>query len=444
MAYFNGKCVNANMEIEKIKKIIIGQKEEIEEIYRREKIIKREIDFARLRKFLASPNILLITGPRRSGKSTLATLLLKDKKSGYLNFDDERLAGFCANDFDTTLQAFYELYGQDIEYFIFDEIQNISGWELFANRLRRTKKIIITGSNANMLSGELATHLTGRYLEFVLYPFSFREFLAFKSVEIKENDFYSTKKISQIKKYLDEYLKRGGFPETYKFGAAIASKTYEDIIAKDILLRYGVKNKQTFREMANYVISNFSGDLNYRKLGHIFSIKNVHTVKNYIDYLSSVFLIFIFEKFSYKLKQRYITSKKVYGIDTGMVNSVAVNFSDNLGRIMENAVAIDLKRRKSYWQNNLEIFYWSDYAGKEVDFALKEQKKITQLIQVCRNLGNLKTKERETRALVRASEELKCDNLLIITDDEEGQEDFNGKKIAKISLWKWLLADYKK
>ncbi len=432
------------MEIETIKKIIISQKEEIDELYRRENIVKREIDFAQLQKFLASPNILLITGPRRSGKSTLATLLLRDKKSGYLNFDDERLAGFCAKDFDVALQAFYELYGQGIEYFIFDEIQNVSGWELFANRLRRTKKIIITGSNANLLSGELATHLTGRYLEFVLYPFSFREFLDFKSVEIKENDFYSTKKISQIKKYLAEYLKNGGFPETFKFGAAIANKTYEDIIAKDILLRYGVKNKETFREMANYVISNFSGDLNYRKLGHIFSVKDMHTVKNYIDYLSSVFLIFIFEKFSYKLKQRYITSKKVYGVDTGMINSVTVNFSDNLGRIMENAVAIDLKRRKSYWQDNLEGFYWSDYSGKEVDFALKEQNKITQLIQVCHNLNSPKTKEREIKALVCASEELKCNNLLIITDDEEGQEEADGKKITKISLWKWLLSDYKK
>lgn len=432
------------MDIEKIKKIIVDQKEEIEEIYRREKIIKREIDFTRLQNFLAKPNILLITGPRRSGKSTLATFILRDKRAGYLNFDDERLAGFCADDFDVALRAFYELYGQDIEHFIFDEIQNISGWELFANRLRRTKKIIITGSNANLLSEELATHLTGRYFEFVLYPFSFREFLDFRGIVIEENDFYSTKKISRIKKNLTEYLNCGGFPETFKFGAAIAGRIYEDVIVKDILLRYGVKNKKTFREMANYVVSNFAGGLNYRKLGHVFSIKDVHTVKNYIDYLSSVFLIFVFEKFSYKLKQRYITSKKVYAIDTGMINEVAVNFSDNFGRIMENAVAIDLGRRKNYWQEKSKIFYWSDYSGKEVDFAVKNKNKITQLIQVCHKLDAMGPKEREIKALVLASDELKCDNLLIITDDEEGVEKIDGKKVIKIPLWKWLLIDYKK
>jgi hypothetical protein len=160
--------------------------------------------------------------------------------------------------------------------------------------------------------------------------------------------------------------------------------------------------------------------------------------------LGSVFLIFIFEKFSYKLKQRYITSKKVYGIDTGMINSVAVNFSDNLGRIMENAVAIDLKRRKSYWQNQLQLFYWKDYSGREVDFILKKQNQIAQLIQVCYNMDSSKTKERELDALIRASKELKCDNLLIITDDEDGQEKINNKKITKMPLWKWLLSNYKK
>ena len=427
------------MEIERIKKVIVDQKEEIEEFFRRGKIIEREINLEKLKKFLSHPNILVITGPRRSGKSTLAAMLFKGKKYGYLNFDDERLAGFSSKDFDTALRAFYELYGENLDRFIFDEIQNIPNWELFANRLRRTKKVVITGSNAKLLSGDLATHLTGRYLETVLYPFSFREFLRFKKIEIKKEDFYSAKKVSLIRKLLDEYLKNGGFPEVLKFGLPIVNKIYDDVIAKDILLRYGVKNKKAFRELANYMISNFGQEISYANLGHIFSIKNVHTSKNYVDYLSSSFLIFILEKFSYKLKQQFITSKKVYGIDTGLVNSAAFQFSENSGKLMENAVIIDLKRRADYSETKFELYYWRDYSEKEVDFAVKNGKKITQLIQVCQNLSNFKTKEREIKSLIKASEELRCDNLLIIASSEEGIEKIGGKNIAIVPLWKWLL-----
>lgn len=427
------------MEIERIKKVIIDQKEEIEEFFQREKIIAREIDAEKLKKFLRHPNILVITGPRRSGKSTLAIQILQEEKYGYLNFDDERLAGFSADDFNAAIEAFYDLFGESLECFIFDEIQNIQGWELFANRLRRTKKIIITGSNAKLLSGDLATHLTGRYLEFALYPFSFREFLKFKGLEIKKEDFYSTKKIAQIKNHLNEYLESGGFPETFKFGSAIVGKIYDDVITKDILLRYGIRNKSGFRELSNYVISNFSQEINYAKLGRIFSIKNVHTVKNYMEYLSASFLILILSKFSYKLKQQFITSKKAYGIDTGLVNSVAFQFSENSGKIMENAVMLDLKRRGDYFESGTKIYYWRDNYGKEVDFAVKKRNKITNLIQVCQSLANFEAKEREIKALLKASEELSCNNLLIITASDEGVEKAEGKKIVIIPLWKWLL-----
>lgn len=427
------------MEIERIKKVIVDQKEELEEFFQREKIIAREIDMEKLGKFLKYPNILFITGPRRSGKSTLATQIFKEEKYGFLNFDDERLSGFSADDFGAAIQAFYELYGESLDCFIFDEIQNISGWELFASRLRKTKKIIITGSNANLLSGDLATHLTGRYLEAMLYPFSFREFLKFKGIKIKKEDFYSTKKISQIKKQLNEYLDEGGFPESFKFGSAIVGKIYDDVITKDILLRYGIRNKKAFRELANYVISNFSQEISYAKLGRIFSIKNVHTVKNYMEYLSLSFLILALAKFSYKLKQQFITSKKIYGIDTGLVNSVAFQFSENSGKVMENAVMIDLKRRGDYFESGTEVYYWRDYSGKEVDFAVKKRNKITQLIQVCHSLANFETKERELKSLLKASEELRCNDLLVITFSEEGIENIEGKKIIIMPLWKWLL-----
>lgn len=427
------------MNLEVIKQAIVDQKEDLDDFFRREKIINREVDTRKLQGFLRYPNVLVVTGPRRSGKSTLATMILKGKEYGYLNFDDERLAGFSAPDFNLALEAFYNLYGENTDYFIFDEIQNISGWELFINRLRRTKKIIITGSNANLLSGDLATHLTGRYLEARLYPFSFKEFLRFKKFEVKKEDLYSTKKVSQVKKYLEKYLENGGFPETFKFGSAMVNKIYDDVITKDILLRYGIKNKNAFRQLANYLISNFAGEVNYRKLGRIFAIKNVHTVRNYVDYLSSGFLIFVVEKFSYKLKQQYITSKKVYGIDTGLVNAVAFQFSENAGKVMENAVLIELKRRIDYSEPQPSVFYWQDYSGGEVDFAVKKGNKIIQLIQVCQNLGNIETKEREIKSLIKASGELRCNDLLIITSSEESEEKIAGKKIRRMPLWKWLL-----
>jgi uncharacterized protein len=427
------------MEIERIKKVIVEQKEELDDFFKREEIIEREVDFARIGNFLAHPNVLVITGPRRSGKSTLATMIFKDKNYGYLNFDDERLAGFGSDDFNLVLEAFYDLNGTKIEHLIFDEIQNVPNWELFINRIRRTKKIIITGSNAKLLSGELATHLTGRHLEAVLYPFSFREYLKMKKVKIGKEDFHSTKKISQIKKFLRRYLEDGGFPETFFFGSAMVRKIYDDVITKDILLHYGVKNKKAFREMANYIVSNFSKDLNYRKLGKVFAIKNVHTVKNYVEHLRASFLIFVLEKFSYKLKQQYVTSKKAYGIDSGLVNSVTFQFSRNSGRIMENLVLIELMREKNFGKSFTEIFFWRDYVNREVDFVLKKGSKVVELIQVCHNLSNIETKDREIRSLLRAGKELNCGKLTIITSDTEGKEKILGKKIDYIPLWKWLL-----
>lgn len=426
------------MEIERIKKIIVDQKEDLLDFFQREKIIERDLDMKKIAGFLSHPNALVITGPRRSGKSTLAVSIFKEKKFGYLNFDDERLAGFTSEDFDTALQAFYELYGSELSIFVFDEIQNIYGWELFIGRLRRTKKIVITGSNARLLSGELATHLTGRYLDTVLYPFSFREFLKIKEVSLDSEDLYSAKRFSRIKILLDEYLKVGGFPEVFKFGSAMAGKIYEDIINRDILIRHKIKNQAAFKELSNYLLSGFGGEFSYSKLGKIFGIKNVHTTKNYVDYLSSSYLIVILEKFSYKLKEQYITSKKVYGIDTGLVNYQAFQFSGNLGKILENAVLLELLRR-SAGNGSMKIYYWQDYQGREVDFVVKEGNKIIQLIQVCQTLENPGTSEREIKSLLKASDELRCDDLLIITRSSEGTEEIKGRKIKIVSAWKWLL-----
>lgn len=428
------------MNSEEIKKVIVDQQEEVKEYLAREKIISRDLDLAKLKKFLSHPNILVISGVRRSGKSTLALQLFQNEKHGYLNFDDERLAGFGPDDFNKMLEAFFELFGSSLQYFIFDEIQNIPAWELFLNRLRRNKKIIITGSNANLLSGELASRLTGRYLDFNLYPFSFREFLKFKEIAGEKKDIYSTKEAALMKKMLAEYLELGGFPEAIKFGQSMTEKIYSDILNKDILFRRQIRNTAAFKELAQYLLSNFGQEMSYSKLKNIFSVKNIQTVKNYVDYLSASFLVFILNKFSYQLKQQVIAAKKIYGVDTGMINAISFQFSPNFGRLMENAVFLKLQRQRASFEPDLEVYFWKDYSGKEVDFVLKKGRKAFQLIQVCQSLNRLSTRDRELKSLVAAGEELNCSELLVITWNEKGETEFQGKLIKFLPLWQWMLS----
>jgi len=290
------------------KSIIKEQIEELQGIEKRENIIQRK-GIEKAKGALKYPNILAVLGVRRCGKSIFSYLLAKAHKMGYINFDDERLAGLKTEDLNKILESFYELY-QDIDYIILDEIQNVNNWELFVNRLRRTKKIILTGSNSNLLSGELATHLTGRYIDFRLFPFSFKEFLKIKN--FGENKSYTTKEKANLLKLLTEYLEIGGFPEAYKFGKNILFRIYEDILTKDIILRYGINKIEEIKKLTKYLITNSSEEFTYTKLKKIFNIKHASTISNWIYYLENSFLLFRLEKFSFKLKQQFIAPKKIY------------------------------------------------------------------------------------------------------------------------------------
>ena len=419
-----------------IRSIIKEQRQELEDINKQERLITRE-GLDKAKKYLSHPNVLVITGIRRSGKSIFSYLLERDKKFGYINFDDERLFNFKAEDLNKVLSAFYELYGdENLEYLIFDEIQNISGWELFINRLRRTKKVIVTGSNSNLLSSEISTHLTGRHIDVHLFPFSFKEFLNFKNFKIQKT--YTTKEKSRILNYLREYSKEGGFPEVYKFGKIMASRIYEDILTKDIILRYQIKKIDEIKKMAKYLISNSTEEISYSKIAKLFGIKHVSTISNWINYLEDSFLIFRLERFSFKLKQQHVAPKKIYCIDTGMVDSIGFKFSENKGKIIENLVALELQRQKSKNQN-LEIYYWKNIQQKEVDFVLKENKTIKELIQVSYIESKEEIKKREIDALLKASKELRCKNLKIITWNYESEQKSKGNKIEFIPLWKWFL-----
>jgi len=416
------------------KAIIKEQREELEDIESSERLISRE-NLKDGSRYLKHPNILAVLGIRRCGKSIFSYLLAKEHNFGYINFDDERLIGVRTDDLNKILEAFYELYG-DIDNIILDEIQNIEKWELFANRLRRTKKVIITGSNSKLLAGNLSIHLTGRYIDIKLFPFSFSEFLKMKRFE--KSTVYTSLEKAALFKLLNEYLKLGGLPEVYKFGKAILPRIYEDIITKDIVLRYGIRKKEELRKLAKYLVTNYSNEISYSKLSRILDIKHVSTVSNWISYLEQSFLIIKLERFDFKLKQQFVAPKKVYCVDNGIVNSISFGISENIGRLMENTVAVELQKRYSV-DRNTEIYYWKDHQQNEVDFILKKGPKVDKLIQVTYATSREEVNNREMNSLIKASRNLKCKNLLLVTWDLSGEENRDGKKITFIPLWSWLL-----
>lgn len=418
----------------RFQEIIKEQREELEKIESSENIIQRD-RIEEARDYLKTPNILAVLGIRRCGKSIFSYLLVKGTKMGYINFDDERLADLTVNDLNIVLQSLYELYG-DIEYIVLDEIQNIDKWELFANRLRRSKKVIITGSNYKLLSGELSTHLTGRYIDMNIFPFSFQEFLRFKHQTLSNS--YTTLEKANLLNLLKEYLEIGGFPEVQKFGKPMLSRIYNDIITKDILLRHKTKKVDELKKLARFLITNVSSEFTYRKLGKIFGIKNVSTISNWISFLEESFLIFKLEKFDFKLKQQFIAPKKVYCLDCGIINAIGFKFLENMGKIIENEVAIELQRRKSAL-SQFEIYYWKDYQQHEVDFVVKKGNNVIKLIQVTYADSREEIKEREIKSLLKARKELRCSNLMIITWDYEQEEEIENEQIMFVPLWKWLL-----
>lgn len=420
-----------------IKEIIEDQAEVRERIYKNEKIIEREqLDF--WGDYVQNELVKVTTGVRRSGKTVFTHLLLRDKNYASVNFDDERLAFAEKEDLNTILEVLYNQYG-DFRELLLDEIQNVSGWELFVNRLQRSKiNLFITGSNANLLSQELSTHLTGRTIQIEMLPFSFREFLIWKGLRTPKT---STKGRATIKKHLEEYIKIGGFPEVVKepeMKRMYLSSLYSSIITKDIISRHNIRFVKTFKEMSSTIISNFSNLITYNKLKNTHDIKSVHTAKNYVDYLSEAYLVQLVEKYSPKPKEVVNSPKKVYIIDCGLINTISHSITENFGRLMENIVYLELMRRGSI-DRAQEIYYWKDYQDKEIDFVLKRVKKITSLIQVTNASGSDEVDKREIRNLLKGAELLKCKDLKVITWDYEDEEIFDGKKIEFISLWRWLL-----
>lgn len=422
-----------------IKRVLIDQKESLELELKNKRLIDRRV-LPLYGKFMPSKIVKIISGPRRCGKSVLCLELLRNAEFAYINFDDENLIGLKAADFNKITELLYQVYPNP-KYFFFDEIQNIEGWELFVNRLARGGiNILLTGSNAHLLSRELATHLTGRHYSFELFPFSFSEYLLFNGLYFNKEDSLSTKNTARVKEELLRYLAIGGFPEALQEPDArkYLQTLYGSIITRDIVLRNNVRHVQSMREISHYLMSLFSSRITYGKIRNIFNIKSVHTIKNYISFMEESYLIFLVERFSFKRKERSIAPRKIYAIDTGLIHAVTGDCSNEKGRLLENSVAIELRRIKSL-ENDFEFFYWQDVKGREVDFVLRNNSKVTMLIQVSYDVSNIETKKREITSLLKASEILRCNALYIITSEYENTEKIEGKLINYVPLYKWLL-----
>jgi len=409
--------------------VITDQKEELD-LFRLKGWVHRTAESSIDRN---SPLVQIITGVRRSGKSTLAHRALIKEKYGYVNFDDERLSNLKPSELNDILESIFHIY-KNVDFLFFDEIQNVDEWHLFVNRLQRTGlHIIITGSNSKLLSSELASHLTGRYNIIELYPFSFNEFLKFKKFTTQS---YSTKNIGLLKSYFDEYLQNGGFPEIVKGANAVQYITnlFNAIVTRDILFRYNIKHKQTFKDIAIFLINNFSREISYNRIKKLFNLGSEHTAKNYISYLEEAYLMITLAKFSYK-KPESLKYKKSYLIDTSFALALSDNFSQNTGYLLENIVFLELLRRKSV--ENFDLFYYKK--NLEVDFVIYKNNKVEQLIQVCYSLENEKTLKREINSLIQASSELNADKLIIISFSEKKKILIADKTIEVIPIYEWLL-----
>lgn len=419
--------------------VLRDQRQELEEGVGGKRIVEREaMDY--FRNALGSKLIKVVTGVRRCGKSVLAYSLVRGKEFAYATFDDDRLAGVEAG---RVLSAFYEVYGKDFKYVLLDEIQELDGWELFVNRLHRTGfNVIITGSNARLLSRELATHLTGRHVRIELFPFSFREFLS--ATGFREN-LLTSRGQSVLKAELSKYLQSGGFPDVVvekENPRIFLRELYRNIIERDVIGRHRIAYAKTFREIAFTLLSNPARSVSFNKLKNQFNLGSEHTAKNYVSYLEEAYLLFLMSRFSSKPVEVEKSEKKTYAVDTGMAGVLSAKSSEELGRSYENAVAVELLRRKAL-DPGLEVYYWKNPVHEEVDFVLKERSEVKQLLQVSYDVSDPGTKKREVKALVKAGKEIRCRDLLVITGDYEAEEKTRAggtmRNIKFMPLYKWLL-----
>jgi predicted AAA+ superfamily ATPase len=413
-----------------IKEVIAKQSQEKESLSRLEYVNRTKA--VKGPEWMSSSLIKVVLGPRRAGKSVFSLMLLKGKSFLYFNFDDPVLVGEKLDLYEL-VDELHKFYGET-KFVLFDEIQNLKGWELFANRLHRQGyNLVLTGSNANLLSMELATHLTGRHLPIEILPFDFQEFL-------KAKNFSNLDQKPELLKLLEQYMTFGGFPEVVtknQHPRGYLDVLFDSLLFKDVVKRHKVRFSEQIDQLGSYLINNVSNQYSFRKLANILKFKSDVTLEKYLKYLEEAYIIFSLSGFSAKAGERLRSPKKIYTVDNGFVASKAVqHFSDN-GKLMENLVFTEFVKRG--FEPNRELFYYKTRNGREVDFAIMNGYEISKLIQVCYDVRSSDVEQREVKSLIEAGDELKVDNLTVLTWDDEREVEKNGKIVKFKPLWKWLL-----
>lgn len=407
--FINLRCVNIYVLLkETLEKIVLEQHNNIQKYDKgisREKLKEIDLDV----KFA-----IVIMGIRRCGKSTLLNQLMK-KKFYYLNFEDPRLVNFKTSDFEKLNDSFISSLGEG-EYYFFDEIQNVKKWEIFVRwLLDQNKKVIITGSNASLLSKELGTKLTGRHLDYELFPFSYNEYLKY------------TKQEKSMISY-NVYLNKGGLPEYLNTNNEESFQTLlNDILMRDVALRHNIKNYKVLNEMIIYLLSNVSKEFTYNSLLKLFEVGSINTVISFISHFEDSYLLFTVPRFDHSLKKMIRAPKKVYSIDTGLCKNISLSSSEDVGRLFENSIFLYLRRRYK------EIYYHKK--EKECDFIIREKNKITKAIQVCYNL-NSENKDREFNGLLEAMDEYNLKEGYLVTNESEDKIKIEDKLIHILPAWK--------
>lgn len=409
------------------------QKEEVELVLN-QNLVQRHKQ-SQLTNALDAPLVKVIIGPRRSGKTVLSLQVeaIKQRDYYYINFDDEILGSLVPEEFNMLLELLIELFGKRT-FLVLDEIQNIEKWELFVNRLLRAEyNIILTGSNSKLLSGELSSALTGRSLTIELFPFSFGEYLESQNVSFSAE---TTSEIAQIRKRLTDYIESGGFPEVLfrlkdkGLQQQYLRELFDATIKRDVVNRYNVRYIRELMECAYVITSNFARKTSFNKLAKEVGVSE-HTLKKYTGYLEEAYLLLGVKKFSFKPLQIEKSIRKFYSIDTGYIHAKGLSSTRDFGFLMENLTAVELKRR------GLEFYYYMYKERNEIDFVIRENRKITEVIQVTYDEDGIR--EREVVNGFETTKELRAKQLTVITWYHEAEEEKDDIRITYIPLWKWLL-----
>ena len=425
---------SVDMELADIEKVLLEQQDELVALESETLIHRPEEDLINLNSKLAQ----VVIGVRRSGKSTLCFNALR--KAGvyyaYVNFDDERLKDIETKDLDNVLQSLYKIYGE-FEYLFLDEIQNIDGWPLFVNRLLRQRiHLLITGSNAKLLSTELASHLTGRHHKIELFPFSFKDWCVINDVDFTR---LTTKNRGLLSKAYEDYFHQGGFPEL--LSGEENPKEYigtliDNIITQDIKKRYKIRNIDALKKLAHHILNETPTIIVKDNLQDAIGIKSEQTLANYLLYLNQTYLISTISKYSSKSRERS-RGEKSYAIDVAFMDKRDNAFSgDNLGWRLETIVYLELLRRKATTDN--DIYYFKS-RNAEADFVVCDKNKTLAVYQVSYDISSEKTRKREIKGCIAGAKGTKCDNIFLITDHESGIIEEQGYNIQVIPIWEWLV-----